>query len=131
QLHILLGQASYDQGDSAKALEELQAALALDSKVLLAHYYAGVIYLKLGKFDEAKREFGAELALNSNDLQAKYHLGFVLLAGQETEPCIKLMRQVIRLKPDFPHAHDELGKARLQKRESQGAPERHETAAKL
>ena len=71
QLHILLGRASYDQGDSAQALEELQSALSLDNKVLLAHFYAGVIYLKLGKFAEAQKEFEAELVLNPNDLQAK------------------------------------------------------------
>ncbi len=90
-----MGRASYDQGDSAKALEELQSAIALDNKVLLAHFYSGVVYLKLGKFEEAKKEFEAELALNPNDLQAKYNLAYVLLAGQETERGIKLMREVI------------------------------------
>jgi len=39
QLHILLGRAAYDQGNSAKAIEELQSALSLDNKVLLAHFY--------------------------------------------------------------------------------------------
>ena len=57
QLHILLGQAYYDQGETAKALEELKAALALDSKTRLAHFYSGLIYLNMGKFDEAAREF--------------------------------------------------------------------------
>src|SRR6185503_15275897 len=46
QLHILLGQASYEGGDTAKALEELQTALSLDRKARLAHFYAGVVYLK-------------------------------------------------------------------------------------
>src|SRR5206468_10934511 len=49
EIHILLGQAYYGKGDSAKALEELQKALALDSKTRLAHFYTGVIYLKMGK----------------------------------------------------------------------------------
>src|SRR5215471_14589478 len=44
QVHILLGQAYQDQGDSAKALEELRAAWTLDDKIALAHYYAGLIY---------------------------------------------------------------------------------------
>src|SRR5688500_6337367 len=42
QLYILLGRAAYDRGDSAKALEQLQAALALDNKLPLAHFYSGV-----------------------------------------------------------------------------------------
>ena len=43
------------RGDSAKALEELRSAISLDNKVLLAHLYSGVVYLKLGRFEEAKR----------------------------------------------------------------------------
>ena len=115
QLHILLGRAAYDQGDSTRALEELQSALSLDKKVLLAHFYCGVIYLKLGKLAEAQKEFEAELLVNPNDLQAKYDLGYVLLAGQQTERGIALMREVSLNKPDFADAHYELGKALLQK----------------
>src|SRR5258708_545073 len=115
QLHILMGRASYDQGDSDKALDELQSALRLDHAVLLAHFYSGVIYLKLGKFDEAKKEFEAELGLNPHDWQAKYDLGYVLLAGQELDRGIALMREVSLLKPELADAHYELGKALLQK----------------
>src|SRR5215813_4229578 len=70
QLHILLGQVYYDQGETAKALEELNAALALDNKTRLAHFYSGLVYLNLGKFDEAARAFESELAINPNDIQA-------------------------------------------------------------
>ena len=70
QLHILLGQAYFEQGETQKALEELKAALALDSKTRLAHYYSGLIYVKTGKFDDAAHEFESELALNPNDVQA-------------------------------------------------------------
>ena len=85
QLHILLGQVYYDQGETAKALEELKAALALDGKTRLAHFYSGLVYINLGKLDEAARAFESELAINPNDIQAKYHLGFVLLADQQSE----------------------------------------------
>ena len=131
QLHILLGRASYDQGDSAKALEHLQAALALDDKLLLAHFYSGVVYLKLGRFDEAKKEFEAELSLNPNDLQAKYNLAYVLLAGQETERGIRLMGEVILRKPQFADAHFELGKALLKAGQGKEAIQNLEIAAKL
>ena len=99
--------------------------------MLLAHFYSGVVYLKLGKFDEAKKHFEAELALNPNDLQAKYDLAYVLLAGQETERGISLMREVCLLKPDFADAHYELGKALLQKGEIDSAIENLQLAAKL
>jgi len=131
QLHILLGRAAYDQGDSAKALEELQTAISLDPKALLSHFYSGVVYLKLGKFEEARKEFEAELALNPNDLQAKYDLGYVLLAGQETARGIALMREVVVAKPQFSDARYELGKALLHQGDVKGAIENLEVAEKL
>jgi tetratricopeptide (TPR) repeat protein len=132
ELHIILAQA-YDRetGDTAKALEELKTALSLNSRTLLAHYYSGLIYIKIGKFNEAAREFESELALNPNDLQAKYHLGFVFLAQQEIERGIKFMREVIEVKPDFADAHYELGKALLQKGDLKGSVENLELATKL
>ncbi|MGH9971045.1 MAG: tetratricopeptide repeat protein, partial [Pyrinomonadaceae bacterium] len=131
ELHILLSQAHYDQGDTAKALEELKNALSLDSKSLLAHYYSGVIYLKLGNFNRAVQEFESELTLNPKDVRAKYHLAFVLLADQKSDPGIKLMREVIQLKPDYAEAYYELGKALLQQGDIQEAVSSLETAVKL
>ncbi len=49
QLHILFSQAHYERGDVAKALEELRAALSLDDKVRLAHFYIGLIHLESRK----------------------------------------------------------------------------------
>ena len=90
-----------------------------------------MIFLKLGKFDEAVREFEAELALNPNDLQAKYHLAYVMLARQEIGQGVKLMREVIQVKSDFGDARYELGKALLQIGDVKGAVENLEIATKL
>jgi tetratricopeptide (TPR) repeat protein len=131
QLHILLGQVYYDQGETAKALEELNAALGLDGKTRLAHFYSGLVYINLGKLDEAAREFESELAINPNDIQAKYHLGFVLLANKQSERGIRLMREIIQLRPDYAEAHYELGKTLLLEGNIREAVERLETAVKL
>ncbi len=131
QVHMLLGQAFYDRGDTTKALDELNNALALDRKTRLAHYYSGLIYLKLGKLDLAEQEFGSEVALNPKDVRARYHLAFVLLANQKSEQGIKLLREVIQLKPDYAEAHYELGKALLQQGKIQAAVDNLETAIKL
>ena len=131
QLHILMGWAAQDQGDSAKAVEELKTAISLDSKVQLAHFYLGVVYLKQGQFQEARKEFEAELALNPNDIQAKYHLGYVILGGQDTELGIKVMKEVVAQKPQFSDARYELGKALLQQGDLKGAIENLEIAEKL
>jgi tetratricopeptide (TPR) repeat protein len=131
QLHILLGQASNEQGDTTKALEELNKALSIDRKALLAHYYLGLIYLKLGNLDRATQEFESELTLNPKDVRAKYHLAFVLLSNRKSEQGIRLMREVIQLKPDYAEAYYELGKALLQQGEIQPAVDSLEAAIKL
>ncbi|HET8782510.1 MAG TPA: tetratricopeptide repeat protein [Pyrinomonadaceae bacterium] len=131
QLHILFSQAHYERGDVDKALGELRAALALDDKVRLAHFYSGLIYLKAGKFAEAAREFEGELMLNPKDVEAKFHLGFVILAQQQTERGLKLMREVVQERPDFADARYELGKALLQKGDVKGSVESLEIAARL
>ena len=131
QLHMILGQAFYDRGDTTKALEELKIALSLDSKTRLAHYYSGLIYLKLGKLDQAQQELESELVGNPKDVRTRYHLAFVLLANQKSAQGIKLMREVIQLKPDYAEAHYELGKALLQQGEIQAAVDNLEAATKL
>ena len=131
QVHILLGQAYYEQNDTAKALEELQTALSLNKTVNLAHFYTGMIYLKMGKLEEATREFEAELDLNPRDTEAKYHLAYVLLARQDTPRGIKLLREVIQAKPDFGNARFELGKVLLQQGDVRAAVDSLELAAKL
>lgn len=131
QVHMLLGQAFYDQGDTTRALDELNNALSLDSKTPLAHYYSGLIYLKLGKLDRAEQEFENELVLNSKDVRARYHLAFVLLANQKSEQGIKLMREVIQLQPDYAEAYYELGKTLLQRGDIQAAVNNLEAAVRL
>ncbi len=131
QVHLLLSQAFYDQGDTTKALDELKSALALDNKTPLAHYHSGLIYLKLGQLDRAVQEFESELVVNPKDVRTRYHLAFVLLANQKSEQGIKLMREVIQLKPDYAEAHYELGKALLQQGQIQAAVDYLEVAIKL
>jgi len=131
QVHILLAKAYYDQDNPTKALDELKAALTLDSKVQLAHFYSGLVYLKLGNFAEAEREFEKELLINPADIQAKYHLGYVLLANQETKRGMQLMREVIKTEPGFSNAYFELGKTQLQQGDVPGAIMNLEQAAKL
>ena len=71
QLHILFSQAHYERGDVDKALAELRAALALDNKVRLAHFYSGLIYLKDGKFDHAAREFESGTSVQSRTISKR------------------------------------------------------------
>ena len=56
---------------------------------------------------------------------------FVVLAQQETDRGVRLMREVIAERPDFADARYELGKALLQQGDLKGAVESLEMAARL
>ncbi len=66
-----------------------------NSNAPLVHYYAGLLYLKLGKRDEAMKEFERELVLNPNDIQPKYSLADIFLAGKNVERGLALIREVV------------------------------------
>ena len=55
----------------------------------------------------------------------------MVLAQQETERGITLMREIVREQPDFADARYELGKALLQKGDVKGSIENLEIAARL
>lgn len=74
QLHLLLAEKFAAAGVRDKALAELREAVASNSKALLVHYNAGLLYLHLDKRDEAIAEFEKELVLNAEDIQAKSQL---------------------------------------------------------
>jgi predicted Zn-dependent protease len=131
QVHLLLAEKYYSSGVAAKALAELNEVATSNSNTLLAHYYAGLLYLKLNKRDEAMREFGRELALNPHETEAKYSLGETLLAGQNVERGLALIREVLQAQPEHAEARYALGKALLQRGDITGAIENLERASML
>jgi Flp pilus assembly protein TadD len=62
---------------SDKALVELRTASELDPEDAESHYLAGVIYLRLGRFEEAKAEFTESLRLKPTHADAKHNLALL------------------------------------------------------
>jgi tetratricopeptide (TPR) repeat protein len=114
-----------------QALAELREAASSNSNALLVHYNAGLLYLKLGKRDEAVQEFERELILNPHDTQAKYTLAEVFLTGKNVERSVALLREVVEARPDHADARYALGKALLLRRDIAGAINNLERASRL
>ncbi len=60
-----------------KALAELKTAGELDPEDAECHYLAGVIYLRLGRLDEAKDEFAAAVKRKPDHGDAKHNLALL------------------------------------------------------
>ena len=131
QLHLLLGEQYFVKRDRGKTLAELGEAEKLKSSAPGVHYFAGLLYLKLDKVEEAIREFDRELVGNPGDLQTKFQLGNILLANGNLDRGIKLMQEVVQVRPELIGVQYRLGQALFQKRDVSGAIQHLEGAAKL
>jgi tetratricopeptide (TPR) repeat protein len=110
-------------GDSKKAIEQLQAALALHPQFAAALNELGVQYIKLGQMDKAAETYEAVLKLNPRDASAHLNLGIALynlsvnlLAEKKIdESRAKLtqteqhLREAIKINSNGPTAHYYLG----------------------
>lgn len=129
-LHLLLAEAYFSRGEMNKAFAELNDLSIKNSDAQMVHYYAGMIYVKLNKPDDANGEFERELTLNPNNTPAKYQLASNLLTRKNPDRGIALMREIIQARPEHDAARYALGQALLKRRDFPGAIENLEAAAR-
>ncbi|HEV7745120.1 MAG TPA: tetratricopeptide repeat protein [Pyrinomonadaceae bacterium] len=131
QISLLLAEQYDANGDRNKALTELNRVAVSDSNALTAHYYAGLLFLKLDKRKEAIKEFEKELALNPGDISNKYALGELLLGADNQERGFALLREIVHERPDLGEVQYTLGKALLKSGDIAGAIDSFERASTL
>jgi tetratricopeptide (TPR) repeat protein len=130
-LELLLAEKYYADGAEAKALAHLAGVASSDSNSPMLRYYAGLLYLKLNKRDEAVKEWERQLVANPNDTATKYALGEVLIAGANADRGLALIREVVQLRPDHAEARFALGKALLRSKNMDGAIDHLQRVVKL
>jgi tetratricopeptide (TPR) repeat protein len=113
-LHELLGKAYLALNDYPNAQTELEKA-AGDSQLPYSHYYLGVLYEKLGKFDAAAIEFEKETKISPNDTWPYESLTRIKLDQGKTDDAISLLEVAVTRVPDAASLQSALGKAYSQK----------------
>lgn len=107
------GVDSAKKGDSKKAIEQLNGAVALYANFAPALNELGVQYLRLGQPDKAAEVLQKAVKLSPTDFSTHLNYGIALLnkkdyAGAEVE-----LREALKLRADAPTAHMYLGIALL------------------
>jgi choline-sulfatase len=98
-------------GDERRALTEVDAALAIDSRFAEARALRGDLLAAAGQVDEGVTELRAAVALNPNKAPHRVSLGRVLFrAGKIGEAEVEF-RRATELQPDSSEAHSGLGAA--------------------
>ncbi|MGA2497234.1 MAG: tetratricopeptide repeat protein [Tepidisphaeraceae bacterium] len=105
----LLGVLHHQQGDHARAVEEIGRAVALRPNVPAFHANLAEAYRALGQFDRAAGCCRTALQLWPDYPEAHCNLGLALQGLGRHAEAAEQFQQALRLRPDFPAAHNNLG----------------------
>lgn len=97
----------YHQGN----IELAQKLTSFSPTDPLSWDFLGLVYLDLGKLEEAKTAFGKEKTLNPNQPGVYLHLGEVLKQQGKIQEAIELYKKAVSLAPGWDLAEKELKKA--------------------
>jgi tetratricopeptide (TPR) repeat protein len=107
--HHALGNTFLDQGQIDKAIEQYEAALAIEPDYAMSRYNLGVALAAVGRLDEAIEQYQETVRLQPNNAVAHNNLGNALLMQGRLEPAMDHCREALRLDPDFAEAHFNVG----------------------
>ena len=96
-------------GDTKKAIEQFNGALATYPTFPQALADLGMQYMKLGKMDKAAETFEALAKLKPSDTSAHLNLGIALYNQGNLETAEKHLRDALKLNSPGPSAHYYLG----------------------
>lgn len=75
------------------------------------HDDVALLYLQLGRADEAVAHFEASVRLRPRSASAHFNLGTALTHAGRIDAAIAALRRALQIRPDFPSAHNNLGNA--------------------
>ena len=116
QSHVGKGYEAVKDERYQVAVEEFQAALALDPKLPAARYQLGACLFALGRFPEARQEFERLEKETGGDDSVAYQLARLDLQSRDYEAAIRKLQRLVS-KPPYPDTAYYLGTAYLQKGE--------------
>jgi tetratricopeptide (TPR) repeat protein len=104
---------SAKKGDSKKAVEQLNEAIALHANFALALNELGVQYLKLGQPEKAAEALQRAVKLAPTEFFAHLNYGIALLNKKSYAEAETELREALKINNDAPTAHMYLGVALL------------------
>lgn len=106
-----LGRTYLAQGDTARGIEEIQAAIRLHPGFAEAHETLGLAYLEQSEWEAAIQHLGRALDLKPSLPLARNHLGRLYMAQGRLEAAIGEFRQLVKQHPELAEARHNLAVA--------------------
>ena len=111
-IHVLIGRAYRDSGDTNRAIEEFRRAIALDPHTPHAHFFLGLTQISLNDWKptpEAEVEFRKELEFFPNDYLANFMLGLFNSVERHYEESDRYLKAAARISPSEPDPYLYMG----------------------
>ncbi len=110
EAYVIAGSARLDLRDFKQARADLDAALALDTKIPGLYTLAGQARDALGDTDAAQAAFESALQAEPRDPMANLYLGAILLKKREAEKAQPLLELALKLMPQNRQAQLQMAK---------------------
>ena len=124
-----LGRLAHRRGQHEEATDLLGRALELQPEADSLHHVLGLVYRSLGDLDLARQHLGKnkqgrltfpdplieEMSLENLSAEAYFHAAREVMGRGDTEEATRFWRTYLRIKPDDPVVHHNLGVALLSK----------------
>ena len=107
--HLQLAAILSQQGDPNGAIEEYQAALALNPSLSEAYRDLGAVYIDKHEWQKAEQSLRKGTELNQQDHRAWYWLGRSLIAQEHFPQAREALVTAIQIDPTNPQLHSDLG----------------------
>jgi tetratricopeptide (TPR) repeat protein len=126
-----LGRTYLEQGQTAKGIEEIQAAIQLHPEFAEAHETLGLAYLEQGQWEAAVRHLRRALDFKPDLAVARNHLGRLHMAQGRLEAAIGEFRQLIEQHPEIAEARHNLAVAYARQGQSEQALQQFQAAIRI
>lgn len=102
QTHLDAAVSHYNQDALDAAEAELEAALRLENKTCMAHYWKGMIALKRGNPREAEKAFRRASQIDKNRAEPYYGIGLAYSRmNNRRQDALNAFKQALKLDPDY------------------------------
>jgi len=126
-----LGRMYLEQGETARGIEEIQAAIRWHPEFAEAHETLGLAYLEQSEWEAAIRHLDRALDLKPSLTFARHHLGRLYMAQGQFEAAIGAFRQLVGHHPDLAEARHNLAVAYARHGQPEQALQQFQAAIRL
>ena len=106
-----LGQFHFARGDTSKAIEHMEKAIAWDPNSPPFHHDLALMYSSAGNTAKTVQKLRDAIRLAPNEARYHYELGLALSESGDLEQTVAALREAVRVEPQFARAWYNLGLA--------------------